>query len=204
MENTSPSPWPKTARHGVPGDLFRNWRTGRRCADSADRCSYQSSLCWTPDNRALVLVDSCSGAANLWAFPVFRRGEPKQLTFYDSGSIEGCQLSLDGKWLAVVRYSRVSDAVLFREGSRSGNSQFSRTLSRTRPSPKANDVLSCAQRQSRPTPDKSCRTRTSLLRLALIRRFRVRMALCRVVRVIRPRERMARSARLVAQIFSSS
>ena len=76
----------------------------------------QTSFCWTPDGRALVLADNRSGAANLWAFPIFGGGEPKQLTFYESGVIWDFEPSLDGKWMAIARGSRESDAVLFREG----------------------------------------------------------------------------------------
>jgi len=76
----------------------------------------QTSFCWTPDGRALVLADNRSGATNLWAFPIFGGGEPKQLTFYESGVIWDFEPSLDGKWMAIARGSRESDAVLFREG----------------------------------------------------------------------------------------
>jgi hypothetical protein len=62
-----------------------------------------------------VLSDNRSGATNLWAFPIFGGGEPKQLTFYESGVIWDFEPSLDGKWMAIARGSRESDAVLFRE-----------------------------------------------------------------------------------------
>lgn len=64
-----------------------------------------------------MLADARSGANNLWAFPILVGGEPKQLTFYDSGWIWGFQLTPDGKWIAIARVSRVSDAVLLREGT---------------------------------------------------------------------------------------
>jgi serine/threonine protein kinase/Tol biopolymer transport system component len=73
------------------------------------------NVTWTPDGRSLVLGDNRSGATNLWGFPIWGAGGPKQLTFFDSGLIWGCQFSLDGKWMAIVRGSRVSDAVLLRE-----------------------------------------------------------------------------------------
>lgn len=75
----------------------------------------QFSFCWTTDGRAVVLADNRSGAENLWAFPILAGGEPKQLTFYDSGSIWGFQLSPEGKSIAIVRNSQFSDAVLLEE-----------------------------------------------------------------------------------------
>jgi Tol biopolymer transport system component len=77
--------------------------------------STSSCVSWTPDGRSLVLADNRSGASNLWAFPISRVGDPKQLTFFDSGRIDNCELSFDGKRMAIARGSRVTDAVLLRE-----------------------------------------------------------------------------------------
>jgi serine/threonine protein kinase len=76
---------------------------------------------WIPDGRSFVMGDIRTGATNLWALPVFGKGQARQLTHFTSGAIWGFQYSPDGKWIAMARGPFSSDAVLFRDGSRNGN-----------------------------------------------------------------------------------
>jgi hypothetical protein len=48
-----------------------------------------NTVSFTLDGKALILEDLRSGAANLWAFPIFGGGSPKQMTFYNSGLVWG-------------------------------------------------------------------------------------------------------------------
>jgi len=70
---------------------------------------------WTPDSRALVLGDLRTGASNLFVFPVFESGQPRQLTHFSSGSIWNSQWSASGKKFAMARGTNASDVVLFTE-----------------------------------------------------------------------------------------
>ena len=72
--------------------------------------------CWMPDNRTLVTSDLRSGAPNLWTIPV-SGGKQTQLTHFSSGAIWACAYSSDGKFVALARGSRQSDAVLFTSGN---------------------------------------------------------------------------------------
>jgi Tol biopolymer transport system component len=68
---------------------------------------------WAPDNRSMALVDTRTGAPNLWSFTVLGEGPEKQLTHFTSGIIWDSRYSFDGKSLVIVRGSRQSDVVLF-------------------------------------------------------------------------------------------
>jgi serine/threonine protein kinase len=72
-----------------------------------------SVLCWMPDNRSIAYPDLRTGVANLWSQPAIGTGPQKQLTHFTSGKIWGCAFSADGKYVAISRGSRQSDAVLF-------------------------------------------------------------------------------------------
>jgi len=71
--------------------------------------------CWMPDNRTLAVIDLRSGTPNLWSLPVLGGGPQKQITHFSSGVIWFCRYSPDGKSIVLVRGTRQSDAVLFRE-----------------------------------------------------------------------------------------
>jgi hypothetical protein len=71
------------------------------------------AVCWMPDNRSMAITDLRSGAPNLWRLPLFG-GQQTQLTHFSSGVIWYCAYSADGKFIAMARGTRQSDAVLFR------------------------------------------------------------------------------------------
>jgi len=82
---------------------------------------------WSVDGKAVVLADVRSGTPNLWEFPLVEgkggagemkyvwHGEPKQLTFYKSGTIWDFDWSRDGKKIVMARGASASDVVLFKE-----------------------------------------------------------------------------------------
>jgi hypothetical protein len=66
----------------------------------------------TPDSR-IAVVDIRTGVPNLWATSIFRKAPDEQLTHFTSGMILSVAYSPDGKWLAMIRGTQQSDAVLF-------------------------------------------------------------------------------------------
>ena len=68
---------------------------------------------WLPDGRRIALVDIRTGVPNLWATSIFRKAPDEQLTHFTSGIIVSLAYSPDGKWLAMIRGTQQSDAVLF-------------------------------------------------------------------------------------------
>jgi serine/threonine protein kinase/Tol biopolymer transport system component len=68
---------------------------------------------WGPASRSLVASDLRNGTPNLWEFPLFRDGPPRQLTNFESGNIFDQRFSPDGKLIAISKGSISSDAVLF-------------------------------------------------------------------------------------------
>jgi Tol biopolymer transport system component/predicted Ser/Thr protein kinase len=70
------------------------------------------TVSWTPDNRSIAISDRRSGVANLWALPIFVKGEPEQLTHFTSGAVWNFQWSPNGNKLAIARGSDDSDIVL--------------------------------------------------------------------------------------------
>jgi len=68
---------------------------------------------WSPDGKALILIHTEAGAANLWLQPI-DGSAPRQLTHFSSQMIFDFALSRDGKRLAISRGARTSDAVLIR------------------------------------------------------------------------------------------
>jgi eukaryotic-like serine/threonine-protein kinase len=67
---------------------------------------------WTPDSR-IAIVDIRTGVPNLWAVSTFNKAPDEQLTHFTSGIILSLAYSADGKWLAMIRGTQQSDAVLF-------------------------------------------------------------------------------------------
>jgi len=70
---------------------------------------------FTPDGRALAFLDSRGGGANIWAIALDGRGEAKPLTDFKTEKIFDFAWSSDGKQLAVIRGTSISDAVLISE-----------------------------------------------------------------------------------------
>ena len=70
---------------------------------------------FTPDGRALAFLDSRGGGANIWAIALDGNGEAKPLTDFKTEKIFDFAWSLDGKQLAVIRGTAISDAVLISE-----------------------------------------------------------------------------------------
>ncbi|HEY0143059.1 MAG TPA: protein kinase [Thermoanaerobaculia bacterium] len=67
---------------------------------------------WLPDGR-IAYVDFKDGVSNIWA--IDREGkDPRQLTFFEEGSIYAFTVSPDGRSLALSRGDPVSDLVLIR------------------------------------------------------------------------------------------
>jgi eukaryotic-like serine/threonine-protein kinase len=72
---------------------------------------------FTPDGRALAFLDSRNGGANIWAFALDGNGEAKPLTDFKTEKIFDFAWSNDGKQLAVIRGTQISDAVLISENN---------------------------------------------------------------------------------------
>lgn len=68
-------------------------------------------LDWLPDGKSFSFVDWKDGVANIWIQSI-DGGEPRQVTFFDSGSIYGYDWSPDASRLVVSQGNPVSDAVL--------------------------------------------------------------------------------------------
>ena len=68
---------------------------------------------WTPDGRAIALIDIRTGIPNLWTEPT-SSSPSRQLTHFASGVIWAFAWSQDGKYLAIARGTSQSDAVLFK------------------------------------------------------------------------------------------
>jgi len=98
------------------------WRTTVVAADGsgtartfdAPRYGGGPILQWHPNGRAFVFVDFKDGIDNLWMQDL-AGGEPRQLTFFESGDIFRFDLAPDGKRLALVRGDSTRDAVLIRD-----------------------------------------------------------------------------------------
>ena len=67
---------------------------------------------FTPDGRALAFLDSRGGGANIWAIALDGNGEAKPLTDFKTEKIFDFAWSFDGRQLAVIRGTEISDAVL--------------------------------------------------------------------------------------------
>jgi Tol biopolymer transport system component len=67
---------------------------------------------WMPDSR-IAVVDIRTGIPNLWATSILKKAPDEQLTHFTWGIILSAAYSPDGKWLAMIRGTQQSDAVLF-------------------------------------------------------------------------------------------
>lgn len=72
------------------------------------------SLEWAADGRSFYFVDWADGVANLWQQDV-SGGEPRQLTFFESGEIYAFDIASDGRRAALSRGQSTRDAVLVRD-----------------------------------------------------------------------------------------
>ena len=68
---------------------------------------------WSVDGRSIVHVRTSAGVSNLWALPL-ERGEPQQLTHFESERIFGYAFSPDGSRLAMSRGRFSGDIVQIR------------------------------------------------------------------------------------------
>jgi eukaryotic-like serine/threonine-protein kinase len=71
------------------------------------------SICWFPDNRALLFLPNGPGSSNVWEQSL-AEGKPKQLTHFTSGQIFHITWSRDGNRLLFTRGEITHDVVLFR------------------------------------------------------------------------------------------
>ncbi|HYI07763.1 MAG TPA: protein kinase [Thermoanaerobaculia bacterium] len=98
------------------------WRTAMVSVDGRGEARYFDApryggtpvLQWHPDGQAFVYVDYKDGVANLWQQEI-AGGEPRQLTFFESGEIFTFDLAADGKRVALTRGESTRDAVLIRD-----------------------------------------------------------------------------------------
>jgi Tol biopolymer transport system component/DNA-binding winged helix-turn-helix (wHTH) protein len=65
---------------------------------------------WTPDGRALALLDQAGGASNIWLHPLDGQSA-RALTHFEEGRITAFDWSRDGSTLAWMRVAEVSDLV---------------------------------------------------------------------------------------------
>jgi serine/threonine protein kinase/Tol biopolymer transport system component len=73
-----------------------------------------AAVSWTPDGHFIVMSDLRAGTPNLWALPALGGGQENQLTHFTKDWFWNFAYSPDGKWIAMTRGTRNSDAVLFR------------------------------------------------------------------------------------------
>jgi Tol biopolymer transport system component len=68
---------------------------------------------WHPDSKHFGYVGWQGGVANVWLQSI-EGGEPRQITFFDSGTINAFDWSRDGRQLVVAHVEGTSDAVMIR------------------------------------------------------------------------------------------
>jgi hypothetical protein len=69
---------------------------------------------WHPNGRAFLFIDFIDDVANIWIQNI-DGGEPRQLTFFESGEIYSFALAQDGNRLVITRGQGTSDAMLVRD-----------------------------------------------------------------------------------------
>jgi Tol biopolymer transport system component/predicted Ser/Thr protein kinase len=69
---------------------------------------------WHPNGRAFLFIDFIDDVANIWIQDI-DGGEPRQLTFFESGEIYSFALAQDGNRLVITRGQGTSDAMLVRD-----------------------------------------------------------------------------------------
>ncbi len=73
---------------------------------------------WIPGERAVAFVDIRTGVPNIWIKQPIAGAPEKQLTHFTSGMFWDFRYSPDGKFIAMARGSRKSDAVRFTDVSK--------------------------------------------------------------------------------------
>jgi Tol biopolymer transport system component len=73
---------------------------------------------WIPGERAVAFVDIRTGVPNLWTKQPAAGAPEKQLTHFTSGNFFDFRYSPDGKFIAMARGSKKSDAVRFTDTSK--------------------------------------------------------------------------------------
>lgn len=73
------------------------------------------SMSFTPDGKELAYIDSRNGSSNIWTIRIDGKGEAKPLTDFKTDGISNFAWSPDGKRLAIVRGTTISDAVFINE-----------------------------------------------------------------------------------------
>jgi Tol biopolymer transport system component len=71
-------------------------------------------LAWTAEGRSLLFAKTENGVSNLWIQPL-AGGPSRQITHFDIGSVNGFDLSKDGKQLVMDRYTETNHVVLIRD-----------------------------------------------------------------------------------------
>ena len=69
---------------------------------------------WHPDGRAFLFVDYIHDIANVWIQDI-DGGEPRQVTFFESGEIYSFALAPDGNRIVITRGQDIGDAMLVRD-----------------------------------------------------------------------------------------
>lgn len=75
------------------------------------RIAWARAFVWTPDGKAIALLETKGERINLWVLPL-DGGQPKQITNFDPPAIFQAAYSRDGKQIAIVRGETTSNAVL--------------------------------------------------------------------------------------------
>jgi Tol biopolymer transport system component len=70
-------------------------------------------LRFTPDGQALAYIDTAGGVGNIWRQPI-AGGARQRVTAFDQGGIDTFAYSRDGRRLAIVRATRISDVAVIR------------------------------------------------------------------------------------------
>jgi serine/threonine protein kinase/Tol biopolymer transport system component len=69
---------------------------------------------WSPDGKAIYYTSTLNNVTNLWSQPI-AGGEPKQITQFKDGLMNGFAWTRDGKTLVCTRGNSTRDAVLISE-----------------------------------------------------------------------------------------
>ena len=70
---------------------------------------------WTPDGKGIAYLDTKGDMTNVWSEPAEGKGTPQMLSDFHIQKLRGFAWSTDGKQLAIIRRTRISDAVLLSE-----------------------------------------------------------------------------------------
>ena len=110
------------ARLRSPEPAVPLWRTvvlpasgpGEGRSFDVPRYAGRPELRWLPDGKSFSFIDWKDGVANVWIQDL-SGGEPRQITFFDSGKVYAHAWSPDGKRVALSRGTPMSDVVMIRD-----------------------------------------------------------------------------------------